>query len=660
MRGILIFNQLNDVLFSKCDKDFADHIRRLARTQGLLDENEDIGTTDSTPSPNVIMQLFSPIVTSQRVMTSQFGNSYTSMKCQDGTNMVFDEYIGHTFVYIAMEDMELMRRTAGVCVSIVRHVCGPDIAVLKTNRQRACLVSSLLDAWCHLRGSEQSVLTEAVEQLSVNSEVASSILKVLHDACDKLRTQSEFANLHVLILVGAKFLSLYSSKHAHDLCASDILLIILLCWVVNNKRKGNDRLETNESSDVLLPESNTCYKNEKSKSTFGVKLANPTSEDITDLFGGSRESSVTEGLSSLTDDGLYSQSLLLGNQHDHTANAVHVFELSDSVHLITIVESTNPATSSGLCDSFRYLNLASNLQLQRDLDELKSAVENLDTAIKKLLEGIKKNRSNIGNDVDMCQKRLQTKWDFLRRKYGDLLRTRDPEMVLQIEANTSGFAETLRELLRLTCFDRNFLKQGLDVLTTVGRLVRQKLNDFNDFLKVKALKNFTLGSYLEEFPGLVHFIYIDRTTHRLVAPTLDFTSPETLALTTKKIWDMVEQSRMHLQEGHLSVMWKDTIFNYSYFLWFEDSSGWSPPKCKVYLNHVMKNFPVPGILCGDYYRKLTETCFPKVSPSKVRIHELYCVHLGLATSTCVLEHSRRLAATIWEVIGVPSNLADIF
>lgn len=95
---------------------------------------------------------------------------------------------------------------------------------------------------------------------------------------------------------------------------------------------------------------------------------------------------------------------------------------------------------------------------------------------------------------------------------------------------------------------------------------------------------------------------------------------------------MVEQSRMHLQEGHLSVMWKDTTFNYSYFLWFEDNSvcekfylsmyinlcisiyvykyifvlyffqGCSPPKCKVYLNYIMKNFPVPGILCGDYYR----------------------------------------------------------
>ncbi|GAB1869418.1 Hermansky-Pudlak syndrome 1 protein-like protein [Camponotus japonicus] len=666
MRAILIFNHLNDVLFAKCNKKFANHILKLATIQGLLDDKDTKDLENSIPSPNIIMQLFSPIVTSQHVMASQFGNSYTSMKFQDGTNMVFDEYIGYTFIYIAMKEVELMKRTLGVCVSIVRHVCGPDIAILKTNWQKVCLVSSLMDAWSNLRNCEQSILTEAVEQLSVNTEVASSVLKVLHDACDKLKnSQPEFSNLHMLLLVDSKFLSLYSSKNAHDLYASDILLMILLCWVINNKRKharlesNDDNVGNDDDNDILLPES-SASKSDETKLNFGAKLATPTSEDITDLFRGSRESSVNEGLSSLTDDYLYSQLLLLGCQYNYTANAVHIFELSDSINLITIVEATNLSISSGLCDSFHYLNLINNLQFQRDLDELKPAFENLDIAIKKMLEGIKKNRSNVGNDVDMCQKRLQTKWDFVRKKYSDLLRSRDLEVVLQIEANTSGFLETLKELLRLTCFDRNFLKQGIDVLTTVGRLVRQKLNDFSDFLKVKALKNFTLGSYLEEFPGLVHFIYIDRTTHRLVAPTLDFTSTETLALTMKKIWNMVEQSRMHLQEGHLSIMWKDTTFNYSYFLWFEDNSGCSPPKCKVYLNYVMKNFPIPGILCGDYYRKLTETCFPKLSPSKVRIYELYCVHLGLTTSTCVLEHSRRLAATIWEVTGVPNNLADIF
>jgi hypothetical protein len=213
------------------------------------------------------------------------------------------------------------------------------------------------------------------------------------------------------------------------------------------------------------------------------------------IIEGSRESSINENLSSLTDNDLYSQLLLLGSQHNYTANTVHIFELSDSINLITIVEATNPATSSGLCDSFHYLNIINSLQFQRDFDELKPAFENLDVIIKKILEGIKKNRSNVSNDVDMCQKRLQIKWDFLRKKYNDLLRSRDPEVILQIEANTTGFMETLKELLRLTCFDRNFLKQGVDVLTTVGRLVRQKLNDFSDFLKVKALKNFTLGSY---------------------------------------------------------------------------------------------------------------------------------------------------------------------
>lgn len=149
-----------------------------------------------------------------------------------------------------------------------------------------CLVSSLLDAWSNLRNCEQSMLTEAVEQLSVNAEVASSVLKVLHDACDKLKnSQPEFSNLHLLLLVGSKFLSLYSSKNAHDLCASDILLMILLCWVVNKKRKHGQSESSDDccDSDILLPESSTS-KSDETKLSFGTKLAAPTSEDITDLF----------------------------------------------------------------------------------------------------------------------------------------------------------------------------------------------------------------------------------------------------------------------------------------------------------------------------------------------------------------------------------------
>jgi len=165
----------------------------------------------------------------------------------------------------------------------------------------------------------------------------------------------------------------------------------------------------------------------------------------------------------------------------------------------------------------------------------------------------------------------------------------------------------------------------------------------------------TINKYLEEFPGLVHFMYIDRTNHRVTAPSLDFSSEETVTLTKKKIWSMVQFSRSHLQDGHLAVMWKDTTFNYAYYLWFEDNTG-SPVKPKVCPTTAVKSLPVPGIMCADFYRSLTEVCFPKSVASKVRCYELYCIHLGLATSSCVLEHSRRLAATIFEVTGQPNPL----
>lgn len=664
MRGILVFNHLNDVLFSKCDKKFVRHIKKLAKTQGLLSESEDEEDTSDSPSANIIMQLFSPIVTSQQIMSSQFGNSYTSMKCEDGTNMVFDEFMGNTFIYISTKEVDLMKRILGIFISITRLICGPDVSSLKTSTQKTNLVSSLLDAWMHLRETEQSFLTEAVEQLSVNIDLASSTLKVLMDAADKLKAQSEFSNIHLLILVEQKFLSLFSSKNAQDLNASDTMMIILMCYVAN-KRESSENKEIQER-DILLRPNSSIIKNEDLTSTSSSLLSNPTSEDIQNLFGDSRYSSVNEDLYTFAEDGLYSQLVLLGSNENFTANAIHISKLAEGINLVTIVEVMNLEISCGLYDSFYHLDIINKLQLQRDMDDLRSAVENLESSIKKTIDGIKKHRAYINNDIDLCQRRLQVKWEFVRKKYIELFKSRDPDYIVKVESNISGFIETLRELFRLTCFDKNLLKQGFDVIGTVSRLVSQKLNDFSDFLKVKALKNFSLGSrtsltinkYLEEFPGLVHFIYIDRTNHRLTAPTVDFTNSETLQLTTAKIWTMIEESRIHLQEGHMSVMWKDTTFNYAYFLWFEDSSG-TPLKNKEYVNHTIKSFGVPGILCGDYYRKIASAYYPKISPNKMRIYELYCVHLGLATASCVLEHSRRLAATIWEVTGLPNNPVDI-
>jgi Hermansky-Pudlak syndrome 1 protein len=59
------------------------------------------------------------------------------------------------------------------------------------------------------------------------------------------------------------------------------------------------------------------------------------------------------------------------------------------------------------------------------------------------------------------------------------------------------------------------------------------------------------------------------------------------------------------------------------------------------------------------HRRLIEICFPKTAPNKIKCYELYCVHLGLVTASCVLEHCRRLAATINDVTGPSGNPIDL-
>jgi hypothetical protein len=67
----------------------------------------------------------------------------------------------------------------------------------------------------------------------------------------------------------------------------------------------------------------------------------------------------------------------------------------------------------------------------------------------------------------------------------------------------------------------------------------------------------TINKYLEEFPGLVHFLYIDRFNHRITAPSLDFDSEETTSLTKKKarIIEYLKSSLLNPQILHMCSFW---------------------------------------------------------------------------------------------------------
>lgn len=54
----------------------------------------------------------------------------------------------------------------------------------------------------------------------------------------------------------------------------------------------------------------------------------------------------------------------------------------------------------------------------------------------------------------------------------------------------------------------------------------------------------------------------------------------------------------------MAMMWKDTAFNYSYFLWFEDTNGTSlkPKELPNTSASNLKPMMQPGIMAGEFYQ----------------------------------------------------------
>ncbi|XP_026557019.1 Hermansky-Pudlak syndrome 1 protein isoform X2 [Pseudonaja textilis] len=663
-----------------------------------------------------INTLFAPIIISCATMLEKLGDTYTCFSAENGKHL----YVLHMFgecLYIAMngdgrETEDDLRRQLYVLrrlteahfglVTLDSHLFHRELRPVETEQRAHIwgLFQSLLQTYNQLRVEDQSFAVEAVERL-IHPQLCEQCIEFLErQVVQYINSNTEHAGhevVHAFLLIHTKLLAFYSSRNASSLRPADLLTLLLIVQdlypssfkdqpvpeVLGQPIEGEINLQRPQSSESI-PVNSPLYHS-TSEEQIADDLSMPE-EFFTPKASPSQQSTGsvwTEGVDSQSDGEVHSADFLLAEDLLHVVESpaseatgsyqklssrrifldvnlkegycpmmphtMHCLSLWPGILLVLLTK--NPSSQVALS---LYQMLDGILMIEKKLKEGQETRQPLRS--QPLFLELRHRMDKFVKRLGGQESQLQNTWQELKK----ISSRSEPGTSLEL---LQAFCNVRRQLCAV--YRLLFLgspgAQGLpqNLLEQVQQFTQDKLQDWKDFLLVKSKRNVTMVSYLENFPGLVHFIYVDRTVGQMVAPSLGISEESTselgkgplLEFIKKKVWSLVALARSYLQKGYTTLMVRDGDYYCTYFLWFENELGY---KLEVMEVPVLSDDSVPiGTLAGDYYRKLLRYFGRKHANEVVKCYELLTIHLGIMPNELMIQQARSLAQQLWEPTRIP-------
>ncbi|XP_056128415.1 Hermansky-Pudlak syndrome 1 protein isoform X1 [Rhinichthys klamathensis goyatoka] len=667
MKCLLVANESAEVLFYWTDNEFEQRIQ--AQYVVSQEEGERLPAFEDS-----INTLFAPIIISCSTMVDRLGDNYTSFNTENNHIYVLHQF--EECLYIAVngdgdETEEDLKRKIYVMKKLTEIMFGmvtlsgallrKELRPQETEQRNRLWkkLQSLLETYSRLREHDQSFLVEAVERL-IHPTLCEQCIEFLERRLvQQINSNVDRAGeevLHAFILVHTKLLAFYSSRNASSLNPSDLLaLIILVQDLYPSKIDQDDTPEELESSSVpdvfYTPEPSPPER----ESVVRPRGDSPPIFQFVDADVQMAEDSLKTLEVPTPDPSAPFRVFLEAKECPMMPHSMYCLSLWPGITLVLLTKIPNSHMAISI-----YYFLEAFVKLEKRLCEGHegSAATRGQPSVQEQRGRLEK-LVKVWASMDIQTSHLQNVWtDFKSKAFTRSGSGFTRDLLPSCRNMKTQLCSVYRQFFAAECMGSS-QRLAPHLQERALNMVQEKLMDWKDFLLVKSKRNITMVSYLEEFPGLVHFIYVDRSSGQMIAPSLNVTDRTVSELgkgpladfIKNKVWSLVATTRRYLHKGYATVTLRDGDYFYCYFLWFENETGY---KLEVIDIPSFPDDTAPiGMLTCDYYKKLLRYYSKRHQNEVVKCYELLTVHLGVIPNEYILQHCSQLARKLWEPTRIP-------